>query len=181
MILSSIGFDFRVVGGTLDAEPALDAAVAEARTNPAFLRLLARVALRDEPPTGFVRKLVVQAKGEHAGTLDIKHGGITIVTSIARARAVAGGSPAKDTLTRLRDAVAGGTLRAESGAELTEAFRFLMELRLRHQVAQVRAACRPTTSSTRPTRHDRARGLTGSLPGDPRRAADPGAGDGYRT
>ena len=143
MILSSIGFDFRVVGGTLDAEPALDAAVAEARTNPAFLHLLARVALRDEPPTGFVRKLVVQAKGEHAGTLDIKHGGITIVTSIARARAVAAGSPAKDTLTRLRDAVTGGTLRPESGAELTEAFRFLMELRLRHQVAQVRAAVPP--------------------------------------
>jgi CBS domain-containing protein len=104
---------------------------------------LARVALRDEPPTGFVRGLVVQAKGEHAGTLDIKHGGITIVTSIARARGVAAGSRAKDTLTRLEAAVAAGTLRPESGAELAEAFRFLVDLRLRHQVAQVRAGVAP--------------------------------------
>ena len=143
MILSSIGFDFRVVAGTLDAEPALDAAVAEARATPGFLTLLARGALRDEPPTGFIRGLVVQAKGEHAGTLDVKHGGITIVTSIARARAVAAGSPAKDTLTRLEAAVSAGTLRAESGAELAEAFRFLVELRLRHQVAQVHAGVAP--------------------------------------
>jgi CBS domain-containing protein len=106
MILSSIGFDYRTVAGTLDAEPTLDAAVADARANPAFLRLLGRIALREEPPNGFLRGLVVPAKGEHAGTLDIKHGGITIVTSIARARAVAAGSPVKDTLSRLQAAVA---------------------------------------------------------------------------
>ncbi len=143
MILSSIGFDYRTVAGTLDAEPTLDAAVADARANPAFLRLLARIALREEPPTGFLRGLVVQAKGEHAGTLDIKHGGITIVTSIARARGVAAGSPVKDTLGRLEAAVAAGTLRPESGRDLAEAFRFLMEVRLRHQVAQVRAGATP--------------------------------------
>jgi len=43
LILSSIGFDFRRLAGTLDAEPALDAAVAAARTNEGFLRLLGRV------------------------------------------------------------------------------------------------------------------------------------------
>ncbi|MEP6759267.1 MAG: DUF294 nucleotidyltransferase-like domain-containing protein, partial [Actinomycetota bacterium] len=143
MIQSSIGFDYRVVAGALDAEPALDAAVAEARSNPGFLRLLGRVALREEPPTGFIRGLVVQAKGDHAGTLDIKHGGITIVTSIARARAVAVGSHAKGTLPRLETAVAGGALRPESGNDLAEAFRFLVDLRLRHQVAQVRDGAVP--------------------------------------
>ena len=143
MILSSIGFDFREVAGTLDAEPALDAAVAGARTNPAFLQLMARIALREEPPTGFIRSLVVAAKGEHKGTLDIKHGGITIVTSIARARAVAAGSAAKDTLSRLGAAVEAGALRPESGSDLAEAFRFLVDLRLRHQVAQVRAGVTP--------------------------------------
>jgi CBS domain-containing protein len=39
--------------------------------------------------------------------------------------------------------VAGGTLSADSGAELGEAFRFLLELRLRHQAAQVRAGEAP--------------------------------------
>ena len=143
MILSSIGFDYRAVAGTLDAEPSLDAAVAEARADEGFLKLLARVALRDEPPTGFVRGLVVQAKGEHAGTLDIKHGGIVIVTSIGRARADAAGSPVKDTLGRLEAAGVGGMLRPESGAELAEAFRFLVDLRQRHQVGQFRAGVTP--------------------------------------
>jgi CBS domain-containing protein len=139
LILSSIGFDFREVAGTLPAEPALDAAVGAARANEAFLRMLGRVALREEPPTGFVRGLVVESKGEHAGRLDLKHGGITIVTSIARARAIAAGATVKDTLGRLRAAVAAETLSQTSGDDLAEAFRFLLDLRLRHQVAQIRA------------------------------------------
>lgn len=143
LILSSIGFDFRVLGGSLDAEATLDAAVAEARMNADFLHLLARVALREEPPTGFVRGLVVESKGEHAGRLDLKHGGIVIVTAIARARAIAAGASVKDTLSRLRAAVEGGALSASSGTELTEAFRFLFDLRLRHQAAQVRAGAAP--------------------------------------
>lgn len=143
LILSSIGFDFRQVAGPLDATPTLDAAVTEARTNPAFLHLLARVALREEPPTGFVRGFVVESKGEHAGRLDLKHGGIVIVTAIARARAIAAGASVKDTLSRLEAAVEGGTLSPESGAELAEAFRFLVDVRLRHQTAQVRAGVAP--------------------------------------
>ncbi len=66
-----------------------------------------------------------QSKGKHAGRLDIKHGGVTIVTSIARARAIAAGAPVKDTLARLRAAVDGGHARPDSGADLAEAFRFL--------------------------------------------------------
>ncbi|HEX3299085.1 MAG TPA: putative nucleotidyltransferase substrate binding domain-containing protein [Actinomycetota bacterium] len=139
MILSSIGFDFRTVAGSLPADDALDAAVAEARTNPGFARLLTKGALRHEPPTGFVRHLVVASKGEHRGTLDLKHGGVTIITSIARARAVAAGATAKDTLGRLAAAARGGTLDPLSATELDEAFRFLLDLRLRHQAAQVRA------------------------------------------
>jgi CBS domain-containing protein len=143
LILSSIGFDFRAVAGGLDPEPALDAAVAVARTNDAFLQLLARIALREEPPTGFVRGLVVESKGAHAGRLDVKHGGIVIVTAIARARAIAAGATAKDTITRLEAAVEAGTLSADSGTELTEAFRFLFDLRMRHQAAQVRDGVEP--------------------------------------
>jgi CBS domain-containing protein len=139
MILSSIGFDFRTVAGSLPADDALDTAVAEARANPGFVRLLTKGALRHEPPTGFVRHLVVESKGEHRGTLDVKHGGITIVTSIARALAVAAGASVKDTLARLAAAAEGGMLDPASATELDEAFRFLMDLRLRHQAAQVRA------------------------------------------
>ena len=100
-VLSSIEYDFRQVAGPLDAEPTLDEAVRRARHKPEFLRMLSRRALDLKPPTGFVRNLVVEAKGEHAGRLDIKHGGITIVTNLARMWAVRAGITQKDTLARL--------------------------------------------------------------------------------
>ena len=58
--------------------------------------MLSRRALDLKPPTGFVRDLVVEAKGEHAGRLDIKHGGITIVTNLARTWAVRAGITQKE-------------------------------------------------------------------------------------
>lgn len=142
-ILSSIGFDFRRVAGPLDAEPPLDAAVREARAHPAFVELLARGALTLKPPTGFLRDLVVEGKGEHAGQLDVKHGGITIITNLARAVGIAAGSASKGTLPRLDAAAAAGTLNAQVARELSEAFRFLWQIRLRHQVAQVEAGTAP--------------------------------------
>jgi CBS domain-containing protein len=142
-ILSSIGFDFRRVAGPLAAEPVLDAAVREARAHPAFIELLARGALTLKPPTGFLRDLVVEARGEHAGRLDVKHGGITIVTNIARAVGIAAGSASKDTLSRLAAAAAAGTLDAQVTSEMGDAFRFLWQIRLRHQVAQVEAGEAP--------------------------------------
>ena len=70
--------------------------------------------------------------------LDVKRGGITTIGNIARAQAVRAGVSSKGTLDRLRGAEAAGMLDAESGRELREAFRFLWEVRLEHQVRQVR-------------------------------------------
>jgi CBS domain-containing protein len=110
---------------------------------PAFLRHLARRALDEKPPTGFVRDLVVEPRGEHAGTVDVKHGGIVIVTNLARAYAVGAGVSAKRTLDRLRGAEAAGAIDAETREGLEEAFRFLWEVRLRHHLARVRAGQEP--------------------------------------
>jgi CBS domain-containing protein len=142
-ILSSIGFDFRRQAGALEAEPRLAEAVRQAATHPGFLRLMGRRALAFHPPTGFVRDLVVEAKGEHAGRLDVKHGGITIVTSLARAWALQAGSSAVGTLERLEAAAETGTLAPEIAEELAQAFRFLWEVRLRHQADQVSAGEQP--------------------------------------
>ena len=65
---------------------------------PQFVRHLTGRALERKPPTGFRKNLVVESKGEHAGRLDIKHGGVTIVGNIARVYAIAGGHPQKGTL-----------------------------------------------------------------------------------
>ena len=70
---------------------------------------------RHRPPTGFLRDLVVERKGEHVGRLDVKHGGITIIGNIARLEGVKAGIPAKETLDRLAGAAAAGTLDAIDG------------------------------------------------------------------
>ena len=142
-VLASIGYDFRQVAGPLDAEVVLDDAIRRARERPAFLRHLARRALDLKPPTGFFRNLVVPHEGEHAGHLDIKHGGITIVNNLARAWAVQVGSTAKGTVARLQAAAGAGTLEASVASELAEAFGYLWEIRLHHQVEQVRGGDAP--------------------------------------
>ena len=137
-ILSSIAFDFRQVEGSLDVEPELHAVMATApRAYPQFLRHLTRRALDRKPPTGFRRNFVVEGKGEHAGRLDIKRGGVAIVANIARAYSVASGRFEKGTLDRLHAAEATGQIDADRRQALEEAFRLLWQIRLQHQVRQV--------------------------------------------
>ncbi len=136
-ILSSIAFDFRRVDGPLDVEPALHAVVATAPAYPQFLRHLTRRALDRKPPTGFMRNFVVESKGEHAGRLDIKRGGVAIIANVARAYAIAAGRPEKGTLDRLRAAEATGQLEADRRQALEEAFRLLWQIRLQHHVREV--------------------------------------------
>ena len=86
---------------------------------------------------------MVERKGEHVGRLDVKHGGITIIGNIGRLEGVRAGIPAKGTLDRLAGAASAGTLEEDVAGELSEAFRFLWEVRLRHQAGQVRGGETP--------------------------------------
>ena len=143
-IFSSITFDHRRVSGPLDIEPTLHAVIAEAPDRyPDFLRHLARRALDGKPPTGFKRNLVVESKGEHAGRLDIKHGGVTIIANLARLYAIRAGRHEMSTLERLGAAEETGQITDEQRLALEEAFRLLWQIRLEHQVRQVRAGTEP--------------------------------------
>jgi CBS domain-containing protein len=135
---TSIVFDYRRVAGMLDAEAVLDEVVADAGRRPLFMRHLAHRALDLRPPTGFFRHFVVEAKGEHAGRLDLKHRGIIIIGNLARIYAVRGEIAEKSTLERLRAAGASGQVDGEQADSLAEAFRLFWRLRLEHQAAQVR-------------------------------------------
>jgi CBS domain-containing protein len=141
--LLSIVFDYRRVAGPLDAETPLDGAIRSAPRQPMFLRHLSHRALDQKSPTGFFRDLVVEGKGEHAGRLDVKHGGITIIGNLARAYAIRAGHTGKRTIARLEVATAAGAIDEGSRDELIEAFRFLWGVRLEHQVRQYRAGTPP--------------------------------------
>jgi CBS domain-containing protein len=137
-VLTAIAFDFRQVVGPLAVERALNDVLLTARDHPAFLQHLAAQAVAVQTPTGFLRDLVVESKGEHAGRFDVKHGGLIAITSMARVLALSVGSSEKRTLSRLRDATEGGALSEEDRDALVESFHLLWQIRLEHQCDQFR-------------------------------------------
>jgi len=133
-IYTSIVFDYRRVTGALGIETVLDDLIRGAAEDEVFLRHMARRALDRRPPTGFRGNLVVEGKGEHAGTLDVKHGGITLITNVARVLGIGSGLTERSTVKRLRGAAAAGRIDTELQEGLEEAFGVLWRVRLDHHV-----------------------------------------------
>ena len=157
LVAISIVLDARTIYG-----PARDLDVPSllrgAHLRPGLLRLLLRMALASKPPTGFLRDIVVEHSGEHAGRFDIKRGGLLPIVNVARYAALAAGATTTSTVERLRAAAETGTLAAADAATLEEAFELFCELRLEHQVGQLKAGQRPDnlidpTTLNKLTRH----------------------------
>jgi CBS domain-containing protein len=136
---TTIFFDFRQLGGTLDAEAALRAVVGEATEHPAFLARLAFTALRRESPLDVFGQLRGMRQGRRR-VLDLKLRGIAGIVDLARVFALEAGVPETNTLVRLRLAAERGVPVAH---DLAEAFEYLQQVRLRHQVRQLRAGAEP--------------------------------------
>jgi CBS domain-containing protein len=142
LILVSVLVDSRPVWGVHSGAPVSDTFRA-ASSRPELLHLLARFALSHRPPTGFLRGLVVEHDGEHRGRLDLKRGGLLPVVDLARWAGMAAGVTSASTLERLRAAGDAGTLPAADVHTLEDAFELFGELRMEHQVGQLRAGMEP--------------------------------------
>jgi len=142
MIAISIVLDARKIYGPED-DLDVPSLLLDAHPRDRRLRLLLRLALGNKPPTGFLRDIVVEHSGEHAGRFDIKHGGLLPVVNIARYMGLAAGARTTSTRERLRAAAAAGSLDEASAAVLEEAFDLFCELRIDHQVRQLAAATEP--------------------------------------
>jgi CBS domain-containing protein len=143
LIAVSILLDGRVVYGPergLDVKALL---VEEARGRHSLEDWMLRLALAANPPTGFIRNIVVSASGKRHQALDIKHGGLLPIVDLARYVALKGGIQANHTLDRLRAAVDQGVLRREVARVLEEAFELFSALRLEHQIAQIEQGREP--------------------------------------
>ena len=149
LILVSVLVDSRPVWGIHSGAP-------RARELPrrapaaALLRQLARLALSYRPPTGFLRGFVVEHAGEHRGRLDLKHGGLLPIVDLARWAGMAAGvtsasTPGAPAARRLT----AGTLPQEDAHTLEDAFELFTDLRLAHQVEQLKPGSSRTTTSTR--------------------------------
>jgi CBS domain-containing protein len=141
-ILVSLLVDARPVWG-VRADPAVPDAFRAARDHPDLLRLLGRYALAHRPPTGFLRDFVVEHTGARRGALDVKRGGLVPIVDLARWAGMAAGVTSASTPARLRAAAAAGTLDAAAAEVLEEAFHLVLQLRLAHQVEQLRAGEAP--------------------------------------
>jgi CBS domain-containing protein len=137
LILVSLLADSRPVWGVHAGTPLSDMFRA-ARDRPQLLRLLGRLALAQRPPTGFRRALVLEHGGERRGQLDIKRAGLLPIVDLARWAAMTAGVTSASTIERLRAAGDAGSLTAAEAQTLEEAHELFLELRVDHQVAQLR-------------------------------------------
>jgi len=143
LIVVSVLADMRVVHG---ASPLLEAFAGlwEGHRHPIFMSQLRRMALAHRPPTGFMRDIVVEHSGEHRGRLDIKRGGFLPIADLARYLALVTGTRATGTIERLHAAAAAGALGQDDATTLAEAFELFVELRMDHQIRQLKAGEEPS-------------------------------------
>jgi len=135
---AAIFFDFRRVAGTLSLDP-LQEVLDGIPQREAFLRSLVRQALEFRPPP----LLVLRLRGG-GSELDLKRQGIAPVVFMARCYALAVGSHARNTLERLSAATRAGLMGPDASANVMEAYRFLLGLRLRSQLKMISEGKAPT-------------------------------------
>ena len=142
----AISFDYRAIAGPLEIEPTFDRVIRTAGRSDRFIKRIGSAALEARPPTGFIRDAVILRRSSPAEALDIKQGGITLITNLARTYSLMEGLAENRTLRRLRAVAEAGRLSSELRLGLEEAFRLLWRTRLEHQVALVRDGRTPTDS-----------------------------------
>jgi CBS domain-containing protein len=142
LILASVLIDSRPVYGLHTGTPVTDT-FALAPEHPDLLRLLARFALSHRPATRMFGGLALEQSGVNRGRVDLKRGGIVPILDLSRWGAFAAGVTAVSTTERLQAAAAAGRLEAADAHTLRDAFELLNNLRLDHQVAQLRVGRTP--------------------------------------
>jgi CBS domain-containing protein len=130
LLEASIFFDFRVahVHGALSVD-SLDRIVDRARGARTFLAAMAKSALTFHPPGG----LMLRIRGE-SSRIDIKLNAISSIVFLARVYGMEAGARSSNTLQRLAAALDAGYIERDTCETLSEAYRFLLRLRLREQL-----------------------------------------------
>ena len=137
----SIFFDLRCVHGDPGLGGQLVAAVAATGSGPGksvFLTALARQAARYDVPLGFFRRFVLESRGQHRETLDLKASGLMPLTDLVRVRALQAGIAVPATQSRLAALADLGRLSRADADRLAGAHDLLSGLRVQLHAEQVR-------------------------------------------
>ncbi len=139
-----IFFDFRNAFGNLElVEDLRDFIFKILEGEDLFIAYMLLDAVRFKPPIGFMRRFVLETKGEHKGEFDIKKGGIFPITQGVRALSLKGRIRTTSTLERIDALVEKGLLPGDLGSDLKEAYTFLQTLRLKSQIEKARLGREP--------------------------------------
>ncbi|MGH1543470.1 MAG: DUF294 nucleotidyltransferase-like domain-containing protein, partial [Arenicella sp.] len=137
---ASIFFDLRMIFNSADDDElmaSLQGSLQGLLQNQRFLAGLTLNALDLQPPLGFFKQFVVDRKGQHKDTFDIKKQGLMPLTDIARIHALANAVPHVNSMERLHALNDSNMLEAGQASNLLDAHEFIAHLRLVHQGQQM--------------------------------------------
>lgn len=138
ILQGTIFFDMRCLAGDAALVDRLRRQVfGAASANGIFLSFVARAAASTRVPLGFFRNFLLQDDANEGQVLDLKTQAIAPIVDIARLHALANATQAVNTLERLSAAVEAGSLDPSAARDLSAAFEFVRDVRLRHQAEQV--------------------------------------------
>ncbi|QBK31312.1 cyclic nucleotide-binding/CBS domain-containing protein [Roseitalea porphyridii] len=144
-MLASVMFDLRPIAGDEGLFGDLNVTTLERASRDSIFRAhMIANSLTHTPPLGLFGGLSLMRDREHRNAIDLKLSGVVPITDLARAYALAGRITAVNTRERLiaaRDME--GVLSKTGGNDLIDAYDLIVELRLKHQTAQIRAGGKP--------------------------------------
>ncbi len=134
ILRSLIFFDFRPIHGDLLLAERLRAYLGQiVRERELFLAHMAATVLKNRPPLGLFGRFVCDRSGPHEGKFNIKINGLGPIIDLARLSALEQKVYHTSTLERLAEVKDRCHTLGPFADDLTQAFEFLMSLRLRHQ------------------------------------------------
>ncbi len=142
-------FDLRTVYGDPNLERGLKDMLAEHFSHETmFLTHSAANVNRFKPPLGLFGGIKVEHDEEHKGQLDIKKAGIFAITEGVKALAMESGVMDGGTRERIQSLVEKGVMTSKMADNLDASYNFMVFLRLRCQVDNIRAGNLPSNFIT---------------------------------
>jgi CBS domain-containing protein len=141
---AKIFFDFRPAYGSPEIANLLREHLTETAQHSRFvIRHLARDFIEAQTPLSFFRNFMVEKDGEHKNRFDLKLRGLVPFVDFARMMALRYGIKETNTLERLQMLATFGHMSEEMVRETVEAYEFIMQVRLTHQLKMIEAGTTP--------------------------------------
>ncbi|KGY13176.1 histidine kinase [Vibrio tubiashii] len=111
--------------------------------SPRFISALVRDAIDTQPPLGIFNHLVLEKGGDNSKTLNIKKYALNLIIDLARIFSLSAGGSLTGTEERFHYAAEHGTLSKDSVENIIGAYRFITQVRFRHQLNALLAGTSP--------------------------------------